>query len=143
MSKKTDALLAKAKEVENPSQELVDAIATFEGVNGITANHAEYDVVQDLMVAIEATEEAEEEVDGAVAKAETKVETESDDESDDEADTDSDASNKAEQEEAEAPKKRVSMKGIKMIGNRWHHADDNYAKSFDTPQECAEHFNGE
>jgi hypothetical protein len=39
---------------------------------------------------------------------------------------------------AKAP---VSMAGIRMIGNQWHHKSDSYKKGFSTAQECAEHFN--
>lgn len=35
----------------------------------------------------------------------------------------------------------VSMAGIRMIGNQWHHKSDSYKKGFSTAQECAEHFN--
>lgn len=139
MSKKTDALLNKAKAVENPSQELLDAIEVFEGVEGITANHAEYDVLQDLMVVIDAEAEDNTDKENGV---DGSTEPESEDNDDSDSDSDDAEAEEDEVDENQPQGKPVNTAGIRMIGALWYHADDNYTKGFASMEECAEHFNG-
>ena len=49
---------------------------------------------------------------------------------------------KAKAKAKEEPKKKLNVKGIKMIGRKHYHESDNYAKGFDTVEECAKHYNG-
>lgn len=73
MSAKTDALLNKAKEIVSPSEEIKQAMAAFEAVDGIKVSHKEFKELEKLVDEWKDTQEQAEQATGHGFKAGDKI----------------------------------------------------------------------
>ena len=140
MSHKTDALLEKAKSLNEISiQPQIDALANL-GEHA-TANHTEYDDLQNAVIAVESMRDAESESAGDDEDDDLIAAEVSDDEIKEELSArESDKASTTTDSTEISP--AVLLAGVKMIGNKFYHPKDRYRKGFDSAQACGKHFNG-
>lgn len=138
MNKAVETLLATAVALLETNGENTELVTGIEELKALGENakhtHGEYRALKDVVDAIEVNGAGDTQTDEekqALIDAQAKA--------DEEARAQEEADKKAKADAQE--KKPLSMAGIRMIGNQWHHKSDNYKKGFTTAQECAEHFN--